>query len=417
LAGLDDAALREIAEGGTEEEAGSAQVLMRQDEAGDFALVLLSGEVDVLVETPLGANRVSVVGPGDLLGEMGVLGHMPRSATAVSRTPVRMVRLERAALLALVDRRPQLAGSIIRGLSMRLHDVLTPLSYLMHAANALEKDEFPPELLDAFAQQAGAISPFAQSFARMVKTLTARRNDRQEMGIAARLQAAMLPKRFPSSPRVAIDARMLPARAVGGDFFDAFRLADDRLVVAVADVSGKGVPAAFLMGVARTALRAECRAEGARPDRILARINALLSEDNDQQMFVSLFLAILDECAGTLDWANAGHPAGLYISQGAVTLLQQAGPVLGINQDAGFSAASLSFRPTDRLFLYTDGISEALNERGDFFGEERVTTVLAGLGDHGPDAANDAVIAAVQAFSGGATQADDITCLCLDRLT
>ena len=414
FAACDEASLRGLCRRCAEEEAPGGQVLMRQGEAGSFACVLLAGEVEVSVETPLGASRVAVLGPGELIGEIASLADLPRSATVTSRAPVRMVRIDRSVLLDWVSGRPDFALAIIRALSLRLQGVHQPLSYFLHAVRALETDDIDPGLLEALTQRAGEITPFAESFARMLHALARRRSERHEMAIAGRLQRSMLPSEPPLLPGVRVDARMLPARIVGGDFYDWFLLPGGQFAFAVADVSGKGVPAAFLAGVTRTALRAAALGSEPSPDRILGRVNAILAEGNDELMFVSLFLGILDAREGCLEWANAGHPAALQLNSSGVAAMAATGPVLGIQPGARFTSERQTLTPGDRLFLYTDGISDALDEDGRFFGSERVEALALRLRDRDAASANDDLIAELLRFAGRAEQADDITCLTLD---
>src|SRR5262249_10269698 len=146
-------------------------VLMRQGEDGTFAYVLLAGEVAVSVETPLGADRVAIQQPGEIIGEIAVLAALPRSATVTSQTPVRLARLDKAVLQDLVQPHPGLASSIIRGLSLRLQGLLQPMGYLLQATTALERQDASPALLDLLAERAGEVTPFAKAFARLVRVL------------------------------------------------------------------------------------------------------------------------------------------------------------------------------------------------------------------------------------------------------
>jgi sigma-B regulation protein RsbU (phosphoserine phosphatase) len=325
-----------------------------------------------------------------------------------------MVRLEKSALRELVLLRSELALSIIRELSVRLQAVLQPLGYLMHATSALEKDDFAPELLELLTARAGEVTPFAESFKRMVHALTRRRDDRHEMVIAAGLQTAMLPTAPPKLAGVDLAARVHAAHAVGGDFFDWFVLPDGRLACLVADVSGKGVPAALFMAIARTALRSACLVEHGSVGRIITNVNRTLSVENPQIMFVSLLVAVLDVRDGRLEWANAGHPSGLLWNEKEISQLTPTGPILGVDLEAKFESQELVLERGSRLFMYTDGISEAKTPAGELFGEERVIALCEDLADRPPNFLVDAVVTTVGRFSETVEIADDVTCLCLD---
>jgi serine phosphatase RsbU (regulator of sigma subunit) len=234
------------------------------------------------------------------------------------------------------------------------------------------------------------------------------------MLIAARLQSSILPNSPPDIPGISLDARMLPARGIGGDFFDWFRLPDGRLTCVIADVSGKGVPAAFYMGITRTILRAASLVENPRVDRILAKVNTILSAENDELMFVSLFLAIIDPKSGGVEWANAGHPSALLFGGEDVALLAPSGPILGIDPQADFHRRTLALDRGNRLFMYTDGISEARSPSGQVFGDDRIADLCGRLAHEDAKTLNDIIIAEIMKFSDQIDQADDITCLCLD---
>jgi len=212
---------------------------------------------------------------------------------------------------------------------------------------------------------------------------------------------------------VAVAGLMRAAEEVGGDFYDFFRLADGRLAVAIADVSGKGVPAAIFMAVTRTLLRATAALEP-EPAQCLARVNAALAEANEQLLFVTMVYGVLDPTTGRFAYANAGHnpPALVPAAGGKPRLLDPLGDLcLGVLPDLDFRESVLLLEPGDRLFFYTDGITEGMRVDGEVFGTDRLADALEagrGLGVEGHAAA---VIRAVDAFEDGASQSDDRTCV------
>lgn len=232
----------------------------------------------------------------------------------------------------------------------------------------------------------------------------------QELEIARRMQQAILPRAAPPTPRVRLDATMIPAREVGGDFYDWFLLDDNRLALVVADVSGKGVPAAFFMAVTRTLLRSTA-AFVAHPAQVLARLNDELAAENDETLFVTLFYAVLDLRTGQLDSVNAGHnPPLLRRADGSVQALPRGrNPMLAAQAGLQFQADRCQLAPGDALLLYTDGITEAQDPAGALFGEPALVAALSTAGDQPVQA----LVAAVRAFENGAAQADDITCVWL----
>ena len=235
-----------------------------------------------------------------------------------------------------------------------------------------------------------------------------------ELDIARTMQQTILPRRFPCEPEVQLYARMLPAKDVGGDFYDFFWLAPGLLGVVVADVSGKGVPAALFMAVARTLIRATAQTSDG-PGACFRLVNTLLAEDNDTAMFVTVFYGIFDTASGELMYANAGHgPPCLVDPAGAVSALRGTGGMaLGVMEDMTFAEATVIIASGSKLLFYTDGITEAFDPDNREFTEARLHAVLAGTGAMPVTEFVDSVVAAVESFAAGAPQADDLTCLAL----
>ena len=237
----------------------------------------------------------------------------------------------------------------------------------------------------------------------------------QELDIARRMQLSILPRVFPQRPDVSLASLILPAQEVGGDFYDWFLLDDDRLGVVIADVSGKGVPAAFFMAIARTLLKANSRYAHS-PAEALAHANQALAAENEEMMFVTLFYGVLQLSTGRFTYASGGHnPPVLRNADGRVRLLPRPrGMALAVDPDAPFAEGELRLEPGDTLFLYTDGVTEALDAQGRLFGDAAMLATLAALPQDAP--AEDyprRIVAALEAFAGDAPQADDITCVAL----
>lgn len=243
---------------------------------------------------------------------------------------------------------------------------------------------------------------------------------RRELEIASHLQQAILPRTFPPFPErrdFDIFATMIPAREVGGDFFDFFLLGDARVGVVIGDVSGKGVPAAFFMAVSRTLIRAAALG-GAPPADCLRQVNALLVAENDADMFVSVFYGILDTRRGELAYGIGGHnPPFLLRASGRIEQLPAAGGVvLGVVENAAYRAGRTSLAPGDMLFLYTDGVTEAMDAEGREFSEESLREVLGRNERGSPEEVIRAVVAAVNGHAGGVPQSDDLTALAVRHL-
>ncbi|HWG43153.1 MAG TPA: SpoIIE family protein phosphatase [Gemmataceae bacterium] len=236
----------------------------------------------------------------------------------------------------------------------------------------------------------------------------------RDLAIAADIQRSFLPAA--GLPDVggsdfALHATMLPAHAVGGDFYDYFALENGQLGVVIGDVSGKGVPAALLMAVTRTLLRA-CAQRGAAPGPCLEEVNRLLLRDTSAERFVTLFYGIVDARRGELSYANGGHnPPLLLRASGAVEELPDGGLVVGVVPGVSYETKSVRLNPGDQLFLYTDGIPEAMNARREQFSLARLLEVVSPLRGAAPEELVNQVVDAVRQFTAGAAQSDDLTAL------
>lgn len=252
--------------------------------------------------------------------------------------------------------------------------------------------------------------------ANLTQTTKAKERMESELKIARTIQMSFLPKRFPPFPDIPafdLHAGLEPAFEVGGDLFDFFLLEDGRLLFLVGDVSGKGVPAALFMAVTKTLVKGIAEQE-ATPSAILDRVNRELLKDNEAMLFVTMFLGILDHTTGELAYSNAGHnPPVLVRRGGADWLALPKGLFLGVMEEASYRDASVTLAPGDRLLVYTDGVTEAMNEAGELYSGERLLEVAPGLAGLEPKAACEAVAASVREFAGDAPQADDITLLAL----
>jgi sigma-B regulation protein RsbU (phosphoserine phosphatase) len=257
------------------------------------------------------------------------------------------------------------------------------------------------------------------SVVRLQETTAAKERIESELRVARDMQMSMVPKifpAFPDRPEFDIHGRIVPAREVGGDFYDFFFLDADHLCLAIGDVSGKGVPASLFMAVTKTLLWATAGA-GRGPDEMLSLLNQERRRDNDTCMFVTLFCGVLDMCTGSLHYSNGGHNLPYVITrQGVQSVQGAAGTALGLVDEAAYQAGKVVLAPGDTLFLYTDGVTEAMNEAGKMFTEARLEAYLCRADCLPVAALTQAVTEAVDAFVQGAPQSDDLTLLALRYL-
>lgn len=240
----------------------------------------------------------------------------------------------------------------------------------------------------------------------------------KELDVAKNIQSSIIPhsfKPFNDNKNFEIIGTMLPARRIGGDFFDFFPLGDHLLGFSIADVSGKGVPAALFMTMSRGLLRALGQ-KTSLASECLRQLNELLVLENASSMFVTAFYGILDINTGELSYSNAGHNPPCIISPtGDITEIGRAqGIALGVTTEIDlFTENHVKLKTGDTLLLYTDGVTEAMNPQRELFGEERLTTFLSKHGTSPLATIINGLVNEVELFASGAEQADDITLLAI----
>ncbi len=268
------------------------------------------------------------------------------------------------------------------------------------------------KLLLGLASQAGV----ALERARFHEQEMLRRSMEEELAVARRIQLSLLPARLPRIEGWTFAAAYSAARQVGGDFYDFMDHALDerRLGFVIADVAGKGVPAALMMGFSRAVLRTESMA-GRAPAELLDRANRLILSDGQARPFVSAFYAEIDLESGLVMYANAGHDAPLLLSRvGGSRSLDAPGVILGAFDGVEAEQHELVLQPGEALVFYTDGVTEARDPTGGFFGDERLLAAAAADTDSAQSVL-DSVVSAVAHFTGGAEQADDLTIVIIQR--
>ncbi len=249
------------------------------------------------------------------------------------------------------------------------------------------------------------------------RTTAAKERIESELKVAHEIQTSMLPRIFPPFPQrreFDIFAAMDAAKEVGGDLYDFFFTAKNKLCFLIGDVSGKGVPAALFMAISKALFKTEAL-RGLSPDEILTRVNNILAPDNDACMFVTVLCVILNTDTGQLQFSNGGHnPPLIYSDDGSLEFVSlPKGFVVGAIPDAKFESKSLRLKPNDILFLYTDGVTEAMNPQKQLFSEERLKMCLLNLKNKEITDLIRGVREDIKNFAEGFSQSDDITMLAL----
>ncbi len=302
-----------------------------------------------------------------------------------------------------------------------------PLRFLTNSANEVAKGNFETSLPkfkhnDEISQLRDSFETMQFSLAKYVEelkeTTSSKATIESELRIAHNIQMSMLPKTFPPFPErndIELYGMLTPAKAVGGDLYDFF-IRDEKLFFCIGDVSGKGVPASLIMAVTRTLFR-NVAVHTSRPDHIVAALNDSISEGNDANMFITVFVGVLDLPTGRMRYCNAGHDAP-YIQ--AARLQCDPNIPIGIIPGRKYSEQETIVSPGTTIFLYTDGLTEAENERHELFGKDRMVSILHSSvksnNDNDGDTPQQLIASmtdAVHQFVGDTEQSDDLTMLAI----
>ncbi|MEF2231100.1 MAG: PP2C family protein-serine/threonine phosphatase, partial [Pseudodesulfovibrio sp.] len=259
-----------------------------------------------------------------------------------------------------------------------------------------------------------------QYIENLTSTTAAKERIESELRIARDIQMGILPKLFPAFPdrtEFEIFASIEPAKEVGGDLYDFFFVDETHFCFLLGDVSGKGVPAAFFMAVTKTLLKVVSE-RGLDPGQVLSKVNGDLAAENESCMFVTLFLAVIDIESGDVQYANAGHNPPLYVPCGGtpewIPPLGQ--PVAGVMEGMQYTTKSMKMNPGDIIFIYSDGVTEAMNPDQELYSEERLMRFVSEVREpFAPKLVKDLDVS-IKAFTRGAEQSDDITMLAMQYM-
>ncbi|MBK9052372.1 MAG: SpoIIE family protein phosphatase [Chloroflexi bacterium] len=346
------------------------EIVFAEGDPGDFMYAVIEGEVAVTLDKRL----VNYLGPGTLFGEMALMDKRPRSATVTAATPCRLLPLDTARFQALIQEEPAFALQVMSIMTERLRRFM--------------EDE--------------------------VKRLRLQ----EELNISHQIQMSLLPKKNPQRPGWEFAATYRSAQQVGGDLYDYIPSIHDpdSLHLGIADVTGKGIPAALFMAFSRTILRAEARATNS-PAEALRQANRAIVQDIDSRLFLSAFLGTLNTQTGHLRFSNGGHdrPMWYRAASGVVESLTTAGLLLGVRQDVTLPEAEIELAVNDVLVLYTDGVTEARDMRGGMFGEERLAAAIKATAHCSAQEMVTRLAAAIAHITGDTPQNDDLTLMVVKR--
>lgn len=371
----------------------SDTLLFREGEHGDRFYIVLDGELEIIKALETSNELVlDARGRGEFVGEMSLLNRDGvRTASVRTRGPTRLLEMTHAEFDALMRRHPELAHEMVRVLSTRLRD----------ANNATIRDlrEKNRQLTQAYLDlQAAQTQIIAQ------ETLA------RELQVARNIQEHMLPRTLPNLAGFDFSAVMVPARVVSGDFYDFIELDEARLGIVIADVCGKSVPAALLMALTRSLLRAEA-SRGDTAVGVLRSVNRHLLDMNDSRTFVTMLYGVLHQRTREFMYVRAGHELPLIVDPSGEIIV----PELGLGQPLGIlprpelDVQTLIIPAGGALLLYTDGITEAVDSQGIFFETERLYEVARANRGAPAQVICERLLQAVTDYRGAAPQADDVT--------
>ena len=370
--GLSFTTLEDLAAFGEVRRLEPGERLLVPGEINDHLYLLLTGLLDVRIDHPDAKGGI-VIQPGECAGEISIIDGKPATAYVSAAEPSTIL--------------------------------------------AVPGDKFWEEFMPNTELARNFMKLFADRFRARNQLIQQAVEDRlqyehleKELAIAEQIQASMLPHDISLGPGVEVVAEMLPAKHVGGDFYDVFEIDDDEFCVAVGDVAGKGVPAALFMVRAMTILRAEML-KSQPIEEAVAALNYALSQDNARCMFVTLAVVVINRHSGDARYVSAGHnPPALGIGGADFTLLSRpSGILLGVDECARYQTARFTLAEDDVLVLYTDGITEAMNAEKELFAESRL---LDCLNEHPVESSaklSARLIDSVSEFSSGIPQSDDLT--------
>ena len=359
-------------------ECAEGEVLLAPGQINHHIYLVLSGNLSVRIGAD-GSAPPLLIASGECVGELSIIDGKPVSAYVVAEHGCRVLEVSDVVFWSQIIALPGIARNLLRILSERMRQDNELI--IQNVRQRLHYEQIEKELQTARS-----------------------------------IQASMLPRGrplFPGRDDFDVCALMDPAKEIGGDFFDAFLIGDDKLFFAIGDVSGKGIPAALFMVETVTLLRMEASRD-IPPQEILARVNQRLCQNNDHGMFVTVFCGILDIARGVLEYCNGGHDAPLIGRVGeGFDFVNSGGMMLGAVPEANYLAGSLALQRGDTVLCYTDGVTEAMNREEEMFTQDRLRASVAGMEQAEAAHVVRVLHAEIRAFAQGAPQSDDIAILAL----
>ena len=373
----------------------SGDILFREGDLGEHLYVMVRGELEINMASNTDDELIlNVLKEGEYLGEMSLI--MPggrRSAGARARGDVVLLSMSRSQFQDLLQRHPELANAMVKVLSQRLDNT--------NVATFRDLTEKNRQLQEAFDELKAA-----------QELLIEKERLERELKVAADIQMSILPDILPAHSRYDFGGRILPARQVGGDFYDVFELSNNRLGVLIGDVADKGVPSAIFMARAHALIIAEAD-RASTPGEVLTMANKHITRFEKSRQFVTALYGVLDAETGEFSYARAGHEPPLLLDpQGEVHRLpHKPGMALGLWENIMLDENTIQIPPSSLLVMFTDGMTDCRNPLGESFGLDRIKQRVAGLQNISAQSGCDQLLESLMNYQDGSKQDDDVTLL------
>jgi len=377
----------------------SGEILFREGDAGEHMYIVVSGDLEILMapntDNELILNRVP---QGEYIGEMSLITGAPRTASVRAHGDVSLLSMSRAQLMDLLQSHPHLASTMVHVLSHRLDNT--------NVSTFRDLTEKNRQLQQAFDELKSA-----------QEQLIEKERLERELKVAADIQMSILPDVLPLVEGFDFGGRILPARQVGGDFYDFFILDHHKVGILIGDVADKGVPSAIFMARAHALIIAEADS-AISPGDVLRRVNRHITRLEKSTQFVTALYGVLDINTGEFEYARAGHEPPLILSpEGEVHRLpHKPGMALGLWEDIALDEYNVHLPRDCMLVMFTDGMTDCRNPKGVPFGMERIKTTMAGLATATAQAACDQLFDSLMYYQSGAKQDDDVTLIAIHAL-
>lgn len=375
-------------------------ILIHEGDAGDYIYIVIYGEVEVIKALGTPEERlVGVRGPGEFVGELSLINPGgKRTASVRTQGPAQIMEMTHTDFDSLIHRQPGLVLQIVSVLGQRLIGA--------HNASIHDLQEKNRQLTEAYDELKSA-----------QEQLIEKERLEREIQLGYEIQMSILPQTLPRMPGFDFGARIVPARKVGGDFFDVIKLDKDQAAIMIGDVADKGVPSAIYMARIHALIYAEAT-HHATPAEVLRSVNDHLMKIKEASLFVTVLYGILDGKTGKFVYARAGHelPVLRLKDEPAQIALWKEGQLLGVVEQPVIDEQTLTIPPGGAMLLYTDGITEARNQFGEYYGMQRLLREFEKMKFKSGQEVCDGLLANLAAFRDQAHQEDDITLLAIHAM-